>query len=124
MRKDNKIHISNAFLFDTQEVYELTKLQKFICKLFGIEPRCKYRQTFEVVTNLPYIDYDGRLNDIIVFDNDKDQWVVLDIRSRRIRIQNITPLESKRTESSFRGSEAIILVQSFNEENYAARTIR
>jgi hypothetical protein len=117
MRDDNKIHVINAFLKKEAKFYELNKFQLWICKLFKIEPACKFMQTFEILLPLPYFEYGGSIGDIMIFSTDAEQWYVSDILSRRVSIFNMTPLETRLTENHFRGIEAFILSRTFKEKS-------
>lgn len=115
MRPDNKIHVVTAFLKGEQKVNNLTKLQKWICKLFNITPSCQYHQVFELLLVLPYKDYGGAVGDTIVFADMADTWFVEEVHSRRIRVATSGTREIPRTERDFRGLEGMVVGRTFRE---------
>lgn len=115
MRTDNKIHVVNAVLKEEKKVYNLTKFQKWICKVFKIEPRCRYKQEFDLLLSFPYKEYGGGINDVLVFTDADDKWCVVQQHSRRVKVISITYRNTPRTELEFRGLEGIILSSSFQE---------
>lgn len=115
MRNDNRIHVVNATLKSQTKTTGLNKIQKWICKLFSIEPRCWYHQEFDLLLPLPYFQYGGGLGDVLIFDSTDDTWRVLAIHSRKITLVTMDRRSVPRTEREFRGMEGVIVASTIQE---------
>lgn len=113
--------VVSAFLKAEQKVNSLTRFQKWLCKIFKIEPACEYRQTFDLILSQPSLEYGIHVGDHVIFEdyaqfNDKEQWRVMDAYGgKRIRISNVMPLKEKRSERQLRTSKLVVLGRMLNE---------